>query len=320
MDETTRRRLPFDFLGQPGPSAIADWVSLSDYWLAAAIEQQLIRPMTIEQMPDWAGLPDIWQTLLQRNQDGFPSSTGAIWGAPYRWGNLVMVYSPRQFERLNLAPPKHWHDLWSEPWQALAGRISFPNHPRIVLGIILKSLGYSANDPNPSFHPDVPEKLNYLRRLVRVYTSVNYLQSLIQEDIWLAIGWSTDIRPVLAQYRQLSASVPDPGTLLSADVWVKPNGKSSPGAVTELTDLDQAWLSHWWQSSTTTPFSLFSQGLSPLLIGNTSTGADNSAAQLPNDVLLPSTTQLEHSEFLEPLPPDGVDNYTKLWQELRGNK
>ncbi|MEM1281871.1 MAG: extracellular solute-binding protein, partial [Cyanobacteria bacterium P01_H01_bin.152] len=121
-----------------------DWVSLGDYWLSAAIRQNLIQPLAVDSVPGWDELSPQWRSLTTRNLQGLVDSEGQVWATPYRWGSLVMVYLPQQFKRLGLAPPTRWQDLWEEPWRSqLEGRIALPNHPRIVLGIVLKALNHS---------------------------------------------------------------------------------------------------------------------------------------------------------------------------------
>lgn len=297
------------------PLTGADWVCLSDYWLAAAIQQQLISPLkAVTEVPGWSDLPGIWKSLLQRNQAGFWTQNGPIWATPYRWGHLMMAYSRPQFKRLGWYPTR-WEDLLRPE---LRGRIALPNHPRIVLGLLLKSLGYSINDRNPSSHPEVKEFLSALKPQVRVYTSDEYLQPLIIGDIWLAVGWSTDIQPVISRYRQLQAVAPEPGTLLTADVWVKPNLQNQAANAIALRAIDKTWLSYWWQLEVLAPLSLFSQGLSPLLI---QPELVSSPVDFSEDVvLIPPAEQLRNSEFIEPLPEDAISDYSELWQILRGSE
>lgn len=314
IDSSRTSQQSFNLFGRFRSPAIADWVALSDYWLVAAIQQQLISPLEVDTISTWSELPDRWQPLLRRGEQGFLSATGPVWATPYRWGSLVMVYSRREFERLGWQPSR-WRDLWNSD---LAGRISLPNHPRLALGLALKSLEYSANDPNPTSHPDLIDALNKLPRQVKAFASDDYMQPLIKGDTWLAVGWSMDVRPIVSQYRQLGAVVPDPGTLLSADFWVKPKNPTASEKPVTLTDVDSKWLEQWWQPDILTPLSLFSQGLSPLLISPDA--AAETAELLPDELLLPSASQREQSEFIEPLPQESIDRYTKLWRDLRGGE
>lgn len=292
----------------------ADWVCVSDYWLLAAIRQQLISPLpNVTALPGWSELPSGWRSLLQRNDQGLLDDSGPLWASPYRWGHLMMVYSRPRFERLGWQPST-WQDLWKPDLQR---RISLPNHPRIVLGLVLKALGYSANDLTPAIHPDVTQALDDLQSQVKVYTSGDYLEALIVGDIWLAVGWSTEIQPILEQYRQLSAVSPAPGTLLTADVWVRPNVEAT-ATERALSEIDQKWLSYWWQPEVLTPLSLFSQGLSPLLLDSATLnqGLDFSTEA----ILIPQPEQLSNSEFIVPLPEEAIAAYNQLWLRLRGRE
>lgn len=291
-------------------SAIADFSSLTDYWLPDAIQQGLIQPLPLSNLTQWSTLPSRWRSHIPQY------GTHAIWAAPYRWGCLVMVYAQRPFRQFDWRP-QHWQDLWRPE---LAGRVALPDHPRLTLGLALKSLGYSANHPAPQQLSDLQAALKTLKSQVKVYASTYYLQALLQGDIWVAVGWSTDIRPLLSQYRQLQAVVPAPATLLSSDVWVR-SGRSrqAPGpALNALPAVAAHWLDYWWQPQTQTPMSLFSGGLSPLLL-------DQATAAIPAELsspqmLLPTGPQIKNSDFIERLPAASLTAYTDLWQALRGHE
>ncbi|NJN20910.1 MAG: hypothetical protein HC812_06565 [Leptolyngbya sp. RL_3_1] len=140
----TRWRLPI--IGREAPRA--DWVSLGDYWLTAAIQQGLIQPLpALPGVTETLAAP--WKTLLQRDRQGSLDAAGPLWAMPYRWGSLVLVYTRRPFEGLGWEPT-HWQDLWRPE---LAGRVSLPSHPRLTLGLMLKGLGESANHPIPTNCP-----------------------------------------------------------------------------------------------------------------------------------------------------------------------
>ncbi|MBF2034840.1 MAG: extracellular solute-binding protein [Leptolyngbyaceae cyanobacterium T60_A2020_046] len=285
----------------------ANWSGLGDYWLEAAIVQGLIQPIAAERVPQWAALPEAWSGLLRRDRAGRPTPGGNLWAVPYRWGCLTMVYARAPFRRLGWEPTR-WQDLWRSE---LAGRIALPDHPRVTLGLVLKSLGESANRPDPERAAGLTEALQGLRSQPRLYTDTHYLEALLQGDLWAAVGWSTDIRPVVAQYRQLAAVVPQPGTVLSADVWVRPQGQP-----TTWDEAEAAWLSYWWQAETLVPMSLFSRGLPPQLLSDRPLPAELKDATL----LRPDPAQLAQSEFLTPLPTAAIDRYAALWETLRRNE
>ncbi|MEM8604991.1 MAG: extracellular solute-binding protein [Cyanobacteria bacterium P01_H01_bin.121] len=288
----------------------ADWVSLGDYWLTAAIQQGLIQPL-----PEIRGVTDVlprqWRSLLARTPQGKSSENEPLWAIPYRWGSLVLVYSRRAFQRLGWEPTQ-WQDLWRPE---LAGRVSLPSHPRIVLGLMLKQFGASANHPNPGQVSGLSDLLDQGRSHIKTYTATDYLQPLLREDTWIAVGWSTDVLPRLEKYRQLAAVVPEPGTLLSADLWVRPNPAKSASETAPsplLTELDRQWLSYWLNPDLAETLQIFAYGTSPLALRDTST-----PDVLTQNRLLPTLKQQQNSEFLLPLTPASQTAYMDLWNQLR---
>jgi putative spermidine/putrescine transport system substrate-binding protein len=289
------------------------WVSLGDYWLTAAIQQGLVQSIPVGGLTQWRSLPEPWSPLVTRNDQGMADARGAVWGAPYRWGCLVIAYARRPFEKLGWQP-QTWTDLWRSELQ---GRVIVPDHPRVLLGMVLKSLEASANQTSPQTVTGIQDALAGLRSQVKAYGSRNYLEPLIREDAWVAVGWSTDVRPVLDSYRQLAATVPAPGTLLSADLWVRPAPLETANGPAELSKADQHWLDYWWLPETAVPMSLSSGGLSPRFLGPEATQWLEADDIAPQGLLLPSSEQLAASDFLLPLPPTAVTEYADLWQQLR---
>lgn len=290
----------------------ANWVALSDYWLLPAIEQGLIIPLERSAELPWDTLSPAWLTLLRRDEQGFLANSGAVWGTPYRWEHLMMVYDRRAFARFGWEPTR-WADLLRPDLQQ---RFSLPDHPRLVLGIMLKALNYSVNDPDPAAHKDVVEAVETLRSQVKVYATTAYLQALVIGDLALSVGWSSDIQPLLSRYRYLKAVAPLPGTLLSADVWVRPNTLTDRDRAAAFSAIEQQWLTYWWQPEVEESLSALMQ-LSPRLL---SSAAEDVATELPAAIVMPSAEQLEQSEFVEPLPSSAITSYDQLWRQLRGRK
>ena len=75
-----------------------------------------------------------------------------------------------------------------------------------------------------------------LHQQVRVYDSDHALETLVIGDATAVVGWSDDSLPLLKQYRHLAVAVPPQGTLLSAQLWVRPQAEStqSPRALNWL--------------------------------------------------------------------------------------
>ncbi len=318
----TRQRftLPF-WRGRKDDAGVSDLVTLGDYWLAPAIAQGLIQPLDIEQLQRWQQLPPRWQTLMQRDRQGNLDPNGQVWGAPYRWGSTAIAYRVDKLQRLGWQP-HDWSDLWRPE---LRDRLSLLDQPREIIGLTLKKLGHSYNTADLTKIPQLKSELQNLHALVKFYSSDSYLQPLILGDTWVAVGWSTDILPMLQRYSNLAAIVPASGTALWADLWVRPAAKNSANNSANNSNFQKAnnsnsqslwpqWIDFCWEPSITEQISLRTRAASPMLNHHQS---DLPKKLQENPILLPEAALLEKSEFIQPLPPESAQQYQDLWVEIR---
>lgn len=291
------------------PALSANVMALGDYWLQPAIQQGLIQPMNPNSWAGWSNLGTPWQQLVRRDRQGKLSESGELWAAPYRWGHLMIAYRKPEFENLGWQP-QDWVDLWRPD---LKRRFSLPDSARTVIGLTLKMLGHGFNEPAPMAIADLQPALNTLNQQVKVYSSDAYLQPLIIGDTWLAVGWSTDILPVLERNKSLAGVIPTSGTLLSADIWVVP---TNPDAAAPSSNASaQPWVEFYWQRVIAEQLSLLSSGASPLLIKGDR--ATLPSALQTNTLLIPPAEIMNQSEFLEPISEEAIAQYKELWIKTR---
>jgi putative spermidine/putrescine transport system substrate-binding protein len=286
-------------------TAVVDLVTLGDYWLKAAIEQKLIQPLEeaeIKQLKSWSTLDEKWRQLVTRNDQGYVAPQGKVWAAPYRWGSTVIVYNRDKFQELGWKP-QDWSDLWRE---GLRSRISLLDNPREVIGLVLKKLGKSYNTENLDTVPNLEQELQTLNRQVKLYSSNTYLEPLIIGDTWLAVGWSSDVLPLLARYPQLSVVVPQSGTAIWADLWVRPTKANK-------SDISSKWIDFCWQPEIAKQITLKTRTNSPIF-------PEIAAAELQEPIrsLLQANRQLfNKSEFLLALPTSTAKQYESLFTKIK---
>jgi putative spermidine/putrescine transport system substrate-binding protein len=296
----------------PAADEPAQLISLGDRWLSQAIQQQLLHPFDPTRFPQWPSLNPRWQLLGQRNAQGIPASTGKLWGIPYRWGTAMMVYTKSNFKNLGWEP-KDWSDLWKPE---LRQRIAIVDDPREVIGLTLKKLGYSYNLTNPNSVSALPPALKELQQQVKFFSTKYYLQSLLNQDVWLAVGWSNEIVPLLKTHSELAAVIPASGTSLWADLWGIP-------APTTVIDTTYEWLDFSFRPDSLKQMALFSDGLPvPNTASSSASGSgslgDRLFANLPlTSLLRVSPALLDRCEFLAPLTPASQADYETLWQTMR---
>jgi len=281
-----------------------DLLSFGDSWLQDAIAQNLIQPLPIKNSPGWQKLPRRWQSLVLRNAKGNPQEDGQVWGAPYRWGTTMIAYRKDKFQKLGWIP-QDWGDLWR---QEIRGQISLLNQPREIIGLTLKKLGHSYNTQNLAKIPTLKSELQALNQQAKLYSSDRYLQPLILEDTWAAVGWSTDILPLMKRNPNIGAVIPASGTALWADLWVQSQGR-------ELSAEAKSWIDFCWEPLQANKISLLSNATSPMVTGMKP--EDLLPDLRSNPLLLPPSGVIDRSEFLEPFPLSVMAQYSALWQEIR---
>ena len=157
-----------------------------------------------------------------------------------------------------------WQDLWQPE---LRDRISLLDSPRETMGLTLKKLGYSYNTENLDSVPQLETELLALHQQAKLYSSDHYLEPLILGDTWVAVGWSTDILPLLKRYQNIEFVIPQSGTSLWADIWVKPSASPTLSANDNesIPMLAEQWIDYCWKPQAAKQISLFTDGISPIL-------------------------------------------------------
>ena len=288
---------------------IGNLATIGNYWLSEAVKEELIEPISPEKISQWNQLPFLFRSLVTLNSQGNLDAKRKVWAAPYRYGFTMIAYRKDKLKRLNWTPTD-WQDLWNKP--ELKHRISLLNQPREVIGLTLKKINssYSYNTKDLNKIPQLKSELTALNKQVKFYDSINYLQPLILGDTWLAVGWSSDILPLIKSYPNIGGVIPISGTSLWADLWVKP--KNSSPVESELIN---KWIDFCWQPESVNQISLFSNAASPLLL--TLNKSNLVADIVKNKLIYPNRNIINNSEFILPLPADINEQYQQLWQEIR---
>jgi putative spermidine/putrescine transport system substrate-binding protein len=304
-------------------------VSLGDYWLESAIAQNLIEPLEIPPN-SLEKLPAAWQQFASRDEKGqlegqmttagVTSTAGSqspspppktppkisLWAAPYQFQNLVIVYNQRLVSDDNPLF-QSWRDLLQP---SLRASIALPNHPRLVIALAQKIQSGRFNpvienlNSGPVLSAAVIDTFNQLNSQVKTYDSENSLKALINEDVKAIVGWSGDAVAAKARYRDLRIVAPKEGTLLSADMWVRPKGADMSAAA-------QQWIDFCWQTGPATQMSVSNRGLSPIFLQKDTPLPET----LANGLL--SAETIANSEPLLPIPMALQTAYWEQWQQLR---
>lgn len=298
-------------------------VSLGDYWLESAIAQNLIAPLEIPPA-SLEKLPAAWQQFVSRDakgqlegqiiEEGAASQSDqnpkgpkiSLWAAPYQFQSLVIIYHQR-LSSGDHSPFTSWQDLLQP---SLRQSLALPSHPRLVIALAQKIQSgrfnpiLESSNSGPALDVALVDTFNQLNLQVKTYDSNNSIKALINEDVKAVVGWSGDAVAASKRYRDLRIVVPEEGSLLSAEMWVRPKGADMSAAA-------QQWIDFCWQSGPATEISLSNRGLSPIFLQK-----DISLPKTLTNGLL-SAAAIENSEPLLPIPVALQAAYLQQWQQLR---
>lgn len=320
--------------GKIGPASAlaADIVGIGDSWLKCAINKAIIEPIRDVEDKEWfKSLDDKWKVYLRRSCEGEIDPKGDIWAAPYRWGCMVIAYKTNKFEKHKLAPVEDWADLWRPD---LGGRISMVDSPREVVGAVLKYMGASYNtvDINTEVNGGkdaVKHNLALLAKQVRLFDSSNYLKAFGVGDVWVAVGWSSDIIPAAKRMSNVAVVVPKSGASLWADLWAIPAASKIQtdrigGRIRGPSPLIHQWIEFCLQSARALPFKQeVIPGASPSHLQGHSVNVPieltKGRPRLKGNLIdgAPPPDILQRCEFLEPLSNSTLSDYHWLLTSIQ---
>ncbi|XP_028793652.1 uncharacterized protein LOC114749324 [Neltuma alba] len=319
----------------PASALAADIVSIGDSWLKFAINKAIIEPIRDVEDQDWfKGLDERWKVYLRRNREGEIDPNGDVWAAPYRLGCMVIAYKKNKFQKYNLAPMEDWADLWRPE---LAGRISMVDSPREVVGAVLKYMGASYNTNNINLQVDggrdaVEHNLALLAKQVRLFDGVHYLKAFGVGDVWVTVGWSSDIIPVAKRMSNVTVVVPKSGASLWADLWAIPAASRIQtnrigGRIRGPSPLIHQWIEFCLQGARALPFKQeVVPGTSPNALHVPSAKAPTELSKgkprLDTNLIAgaPPPEILDRCEFLEPLSDSTISDYGWLLAAIQEPK
>lgn len=136
-----------------------DVVTVDQGSLGLLVRRGWLEPLDEAPVPNRGHLDPKWV-------DAVPD--GRRYGVPYFWGTLGIGYR----EDLVPDPPRSWAELF-RPTKALHGQVLMIQDARELVGMALKSLGYSANSAEPSELAAAEKLLRSQRPYVQSYSYVN---------------------------------------------------------------------------------------------------------------------------------------------------
>ncbi len=262
----------------------------SDYMVEIMTELDLLTPLEGDRLPATTDLFDQWQSPAY--------DPGNEFSYPYAWGTTGLIYNEAE-----LGEVEDWDFLWDNQ-SDLSRQMTLLNDVREVMGMSLKSLGYSNNTTDPDEIEEAYEKLVELRPAISSFTTDGWRDQIVVGDLLVAHAYSVDAIDIMGENPDLQYVVPSSG----ATVWT--DGVVIPSTAPNV-EAAYAWLNYILEPETAAPILSRLQFATPNKLA-----FEKMPEALKSDVtLFPPDNVLANCEELGDIG-DAADLYDRYWTQL----
>ncbi|HZY30741.1 MAG TPA: spermidine/putrescine ABC transporter substrate-binding protein, partial [Candidatus Methylomirabilis sp.] len=191
--------------GNPGYDIIVP----TDYMVTAMINLGLLEELNHDNIPNMA---NVHPTFLDPDYD--PGNAHCL---PYQWGTMGLGY--------NITATGGEIDSWSVMFdEKYAGRISWLDDPRSVIGIALLYLGFSMNTTDPGEIEQAKQLMVEHKQLVAAFAPDTGQILLDEGEVDIAHEWSGDIFQIMEENPDIRYVIPKEGSMVWTDNMCIPKG------------------------------------------------------------------------------------------------
>lgn len=202
-----------------------DLVQPTDYIIALMVRQGVLQEL------DHAKLPSLKN--FDKNYLDLDFDPGNKYTIPHQAGTTSIVVNTDTVKNV----PQSWADLWKPEY---AGRMTFLDDSRAIIGVTLMTLGYDMNTRDPKQLNEAKAKLKEIVPNVKIFESDSPKTALIAGDVDLGITWSGEAFQAQREVPSIQMIFPTEGSILWQDNWAMLKGAPH-------TDAAYAWLNYMMQ-------------------------------------------------------------------------
>ncbi len=181
----------------------------SDYYIQPMIKQGMIEPIDLNNIPNFKNLlPE----FVNREYD-----PGNRYSVPYMGNTVSLAVNPEKVK----TEITSYADLWKPE---LKSQIVMVDDQRFILGMVLKSLGYSANDTDPTHLEQAKQTMIKLMPNIKAFDSDSPKTLMISGEASVAFVWGAEIALAQREVPQIKTILPKEGLMIAFDNFLIPKG------------------------------------------------------------------------------------------------
>ena len=200
-------------------------------FLERQIKAGVFRKLDRSKLPNWSNLdPEILQRVALHDP-------GNQYGVDHMWGTDGIGYNVAKIKAIAPdAPVDSWNLVFDPAWAAKfkSCGISVLDAPSEIVSVVLAWLGKDPNSERPDDLKAAEDVLLKVRPYIRMIHSSQYIDSLANGEICIAVGWSGDILQARMRAKEagqgveIAYRVPKEGTIVWFDMYAIPADAPHP--------------------------------------------------------------------------------------------
>lgn len=272
---------------------IYDLTVASDYFIQPMANQGLIEPLDLNNIPNFKNLePD----LVNKEHD-----PGNKYSVPYMGNTVSLAYNPDNIKTSITS----FADLWKPE---LKSQIVMVDDQRFILGMVLKTLGYSGNDTDPAHLEEAKQKMLQLMPNIKAFDSDSPKTLMINGEVNVALVWGPEIALAQREKPQITTVLPKEGLMITFDNFVIPAGAKHKKTA-------EAFINFLLEPEISAEIAKDFPYINP----NTEARKLIDKETLENIAIYPPPEEMKRVESLKDIG-DSVKLYDRIWSEVKSSQ
>lgn len=272
---------------------VFDLAVASDYVVQPMIQQGMIEPLDLNNIPNFK---NVIEDFINKEYD-----PGNKYTVPYMGNTMSMGVNPGKAK----VEITSYADLWKPE---LKGQIVLLDDQRFVLGMVLKTLGYSANDTDPAHLEEAKQKMLQLMPNVKAFDSDSPKTLLINGEVSVALSWGAEIALAQRDKPEVKTILPKEGLLIAFDNFVIPKDAKHKKTA-------EAFINFLLEPEISAEISQSFPYINPNKEGRKLLDKPT----LENIAIYPPAEELKRTEGIQDIG-DAVKLYDRVWSEVKSSQ
>ena len=269
---------------------IYDLVLASDYVVDIARKEGLMQELNKELIPNFKDIHPKFQGDFFDEESKYT--------VPYAAGSPVIVYNPAMVD-CEITGYNSWWD------ESLVGQIVLLDDARVMLGMTLKSMGYSLNETDPELIRAAGEKMKELKPNILAFDYDTAHEKMINEEAAVAFMFTSQASWAVMERPDLEVVYPEEGLGYGIDsFFITSNAPNAEAA--------NMFLNYILQGEVSAELSLFTQYMNCV-----TTATEFLPDEYFNDVLYIPADVLDGKEFIEDVGAEAAAVYDEVWLQVK---